>query len=348
MRAKCDTCLSRNGCENTCTQNSTHFWNTTALSCQEKMTATVKLWSTIDLPYESWCEYAMVYLDDRGQLFLSGGYPCSSMDSYSTERLNRAALVDLSTGKSTAVANMPTARGGHSAVYHDDKVYNIAGSTYGGDSGTKKVEIYDLRTNEWSSGPDFPGSYGGLTCVVEDATIVCAGGYTSNRFQAGAFSMDLSANELKWITLPSLSDSRVHHSMTSANGYVYVIAGYCAHYCYSNTVEVLDMSNPTSWLITTSANNLPDSRYEPTATSANGKIYVIGGYSRSGEYSSYLIGEATYPSTSSWETVDMDSPSEWKNINSRVKRYAYYSIAGVTVVYTNTTSSLAFFLVADV
>tara|TARA_B100000401_G_C52564678_1_gene605044 strand:- start:306 stop:551 length:246 start_codon:yes stop_codon:yes gene_type:complete len=80
----------------------------------------------------------------------------------------------------------------------------------------------------------------------------------------------------------------------------------------------------------------------------NGKIYVIGGYSRSGEYSSYLIGEATYPSTSSWETVDMDSPSEWKNINSRVKRYAYYSIAGVTVVYTNTTSSLAFFLVADV
>jgi N-acetylneuraminic acid mutarotase len=234
-------------------------------------------------------------------------------------------------------------------VYYDGTVYNIAGATYHIDTGTSKVEIYDLETDVWSSGPDYPASYGGLKCVVADATIVCAGGYISNKFKAEAFSMDLSASELKWETLPSLSDSRTMHGMASANGYVYVIAGYCAHYCYSNTVEVLDLSDPTSWLITTDANKLPDTRYSPTATSANGKIYVIGGYITGGEYSSYLVGEATYPSTSSWEVVDYVGPSEWDTYNLRVHRYSYYSkVTGVTVVYTKTTSSIGFFSVANV
>ena len=338
-----------------CVQNSTHVYH--GESCENLLVPPPPplfppraTYTTIDLAYENWCEYAVVYLDDRDQLFLSGGYTCATMNSYSNDRLKRAALVDLTTGESTALADMPTARGSHEVVYYDGKVYNIAGSTYHVDAGTSKVEIYDLETDVWSSGPDFPASYGGLKCVVEDATIVCAGGYQANNFKAGAFSMDLSASELKWETLPSLSDSRVSHGMASANGYVYVIAGYCAHYCYSNTVEVLDLSDPTSWLITTDANNLPDSRYSPTATSANGKIYVIGGYNPpNGEYSSYLVGEATYPSTSSWEVVDYVGPSEWDTHNYRVQRWSYYSkVTGVTVVYTKTTSSIGFFSVANV
>ena len=102
--------------------------------------------------------------------------------------------------------------------------------------------------------------------------------------------------------------------------------------------------------ITTDANNLPDSRYSPTATSANGKIYVIGGYNPpNGEYSSYLVGEATYPSTSSWEVVDYVGPSEWDTHNYRVQRWSYYSkVTGVTVVYPKTTSSIGFFSVANV
>lgn len=159
----------------------------------------------------------------------------------------------------------------------------------------------------------------------------------------------LNVCELKWETLPSLIDSRVSHGMASANGYVYVIAGNCGHGCHSNTVEVLDLSNPTSWLITTSANNLPNLRYGVTATSANGKIYVIGGYTTNVVYSSYLVGNATYPSTSSWETVDIVGSAEWDFHNLRVLRYSYYSkFTGVTVAYTKTTSSLAFFSVANV
>jgi len=303
-------------------------------------------YTTIDLAYENWCGYSMVYIEDRDQFFLSGGYTCATMSSSSSGRLKRAALVDLTTGESTAVADMPAEHGAHEVMYYDGKVYNIAGQKYGVDVCTTKVEIYDLQTDVWSSGPDSPASYGGLTCVVEYANMVCAGGYILNVFQAKAFSMDLSASELKWVTLPSIGGSRVAHGMASANGYIYVIAGYCAHGCYSNTVEVLDLSDPTLWLMTTSTNNLPDSRYNPTATSVNGKNYVIGGYSRNGEYSSYLVGDATYPSTSSWETVDYVGPSEWA---SSVLRYSYISkFTGMTVAYTKTTSSLAFFSVSNV
>ena len=294
--------------------------------------------TTIDLPHQGWCYYSIVYLSDRRQLFLSGGYTCNSLGDYTRERLTRAALVDLETETSYVVADKPTAVGGHAQVYYDGKVYAIAGATNHVDTGTNKFEIYDLATDSWTSGPDAPWSYGSQKCVIHDSTVVCAGGYIQNRFKDAAYSIDLSASTLQWTTLPSLSDSRTHHGMATANGYVYVISGYCAHYCYSTTVETLDVSNPTSWRTT----NLPDARFEPSATSANGELFVISGLDNPNRVRmhSYLRADATDPLTS-WSTVQFDMGAEGDYTADADQKYAYYSeTSGVMVAFPKTSNSL--------
>ena len=87
--------------------------------------------------------------------------------------------------------------------------------------------------------------------------------------------MDLDSSDPSWSALPSLSSGRMLHGLVATGGLVYAIAGYCGHYCYTSKVEVLDMSDPTSW--STSSASIPDYRLSAMYTSANGKLYVISG-----------------------------------------------------------------------
>ena len=79
--------------------------------------------------------------------------------------------------------------------------------------------------------------------------------------------MDLDVSSPSWGALPSLSSGRIYHGLVATGGLVYAIAGYCGHSCYTSTVEVLDMSDPTSW--STTSTNIPDYRLSGMYTSAN-------------------------------------------------------------------------------
>jgi hypothetical protein len=62
----------------------------------------------------------------------------------------------------------PTARGGIGAAAYGNSLYVVGGEQ---PSGTiREVEIFDLRTNAWTRGPDLPTARHGLGVVVVPGT----------------------------------------------------------------------------------------------------------------------------------------------------------------------------------
>lgn len=267
--------------------------------------------SSISLPYDDWCAFTSVHLSDQNKLLLSGGYVCTTLDVYTYSRVGHAALVDLSTGTSMAVSDKPTQTWSHAAVYHDGKVYTIGGTLDGGYAWTNAVDVYDIESDAWSTGPaSYPMANGELQCVMYGSKIVCTGGYRGS-FHSNAYVMDLDVSSPSWSALPSLSSNRIKHGLVATGGLIYAIAGYCGHSCYTSTVEVLDMSDPTSW--STTSTNIPDYRLSAMYTSANGKLYVISGVTPTDTNSfttrkinrSYLTADAAAVITS-WTTTELD------------------------------------------
>ena len=291
-----------------------------------------------------WCSYTKVHISDQELVFLTGGFACTSIETYAYgNRKKHAVIVDIAAGTSRMAADKPTATNGHQALFYDGKVYTFTGETYHVDNPTNTVEIYDLATDTWSTGPSYPIALSAIKCAISESVVVCAGGYKSNKFYDSAYKINLASSDPAWETLPSLRDSRVHHGIAAANGYIYVIAGYCSHYCYASTVEVLDVNNPTSWLSTSA--NTPDARMEPWCTSTSGKVYCIGGVVDSGGRKlerSYIVADAANPITS-WTKVDDTDlgtracTSNCGNILSNTENAFYSTITGLTL--TSLTSS---------
>jgi hypothetical protein len=306
--------------------------------------------STASLPYNSWCAYSSVYLTDREEVFLSGGCPCDELDLYNSNsaRLNYAALVDLNTWgslTSSAVTDKPTATWRHAQVYYNGKVYCIAGMT-AGHTGSTNVEIYDLETDTWSTGPAYPLALTELKCDMYLSTIFCAGGY-GQTFKNNAYSIDLSAESPSWTTLPSLNTARTYAEIVYSNGHVYVIGGYGpGHYQYPLNVESLDVSNPTTWK-TTSA-DIPEATMRAICLSANGNVYAISGVGNPRVVKhSYIWADDNDP-LSSWTRVSVDSLMGTRECASgcdgwlnSMERLAYNSdVSGVTVLSSISSSSI--------
>jgi len=303
----------------------------------------------VSLPYDSWCGFSSVHLHDRNKILLTGGLTCSDLHTVTSSFVKHTVLVDLSTETAQAMSDMPTGSDVHASVYHDGKVYTIGGRT-SSSFYSNQVQIYDVDSDTWStSTASYPFNVWMLECTMYESNIVCSGGYTGS-FKSSVYYMDVSATTPSWIALPSLSSGLELHTIVTVNQYVYVIAGYCNHNCYTSSVEVLDMSNPTSW--TTTSASIPDSRLSALSTVTNGKIYVISGVTpgSAGDFSSrrinrsYLVADAA-ASIASWTKVDVElSERECSgNCDGRLRAgdIAYVSnVTGVTALSPNSTSAI--------
>ena len=303
----------------------------------------------VSLPYDSWCGFSSVHLHDRNKILLTGGLTCSDLHTVTSSFVKHTVLVDLSTGTAQAMSDMPTGSDVHASVYHDGKVYTIGGRT-SSSFYSNHVQIYDVDSDTWStSTASYPFKVWMLECTMYESNVVCSGGYTGS-FKSSVYYMDVSATAPSWVALPSLSSGLELHTIVTVNQYVYVIAGYCNHNCYTSSVEVLDMTNPTSW--TTTSASIPDSRLSALTTVMNGKIYVISGVTPgpAGDFSSrrinrsYLVADAA-ASIASWTKVDVElSERECSgNCDGRLRAgdIAYVSnVTGVTALSPNSTSAI--------
>jgi len=177
-------------------------------------------------------------------------------------------VFELSSGRITHAAPMPTARAYAATVLIQGKVY-VVGGTHAGErlqAQTGMVEIYDLATDRWSTGPSMPTARECRGAVVDDFILVPGGYRDKARVARVEFYVP---GENAWKRLPDLCKPVSACSVAFLGSHLFLFGNY------SDEKEVVayDLRTRTSRVIH------PDFRAarHTAAVAHAGRIYVIGG-----------------------------------------------------------------------
>jgi N-acetylneuraminic acid mutarotase len=211
----------------------------------------------------------------NGKIYAIGGGASSSSSYGAVETFSTVEEYDPATDTWTTKADMPTARGFHSANVIDDKIYIIGGSHASAPSGNlvRTVEVYDPATDTWAQKRDMPVSRGAGFSSVVDEKIYVIGGYGGSR-RVDVY--DPSTDTWSWATKSEMPTARHALSTIALDGRIYAIGGYVPGVPGYPGVAAVDVYDPATDTWTT-APNMPTGRFGPRTSVVDGKIYVIGG-----------------------------------------------------------------------
>lgn len=191
---------------------------------------------------------------------------------------NRVERYDPKSNAVESLAPLPTPRNMPASVLYNGKIYVIGGSIFK-DIQTLKasfhekadidytgiVEIYEIATNQWTSGCEKP-TRGVCDAVLYNGKIYAIGGYNGlpqNTFEAYDIATD------RWEKLPDLPFTISAHHGAVVNDKIYTFGDY-----YDlNRVCQYDFAT-REWSILDT--NFKHSRHNAVVTSGEG-IYIIGG-----------------------------------------------------------------------
>ena len=202
-----------------------------------------------------------------GKIYVFGG---QRVNPLSNSELMEATVdvYDLATGLIAKGTPMPTPRGYAATVLFKGKVYVIGGCYLHGNSfvQTGLMEIYDLATGAWSTGPAMPTARECRAAVVDDFILV-PGGYRSRaRVSQVEFFV---VPENAWKRLPDLCE-RVSANSVAFLGSELLLFG---NFSSEKDVVAYDLRTRTSRVI--QPGYLP-ARHTAAVVHA-GRIYVVGG-----------------------------------------------------------------------
>ncbi|XP_076151826.1 kelch-like protein 40a [Alosa pseudoharengus] len=124
-------------------------------------------WGESDpLPYTV---YAHGTVSHNGMVYVIGG------KSESKKCLKRVSVYDPTKFEWKELAPMKTPRSLFGAAVHNDKIYVVTGVT--DDGLTSSVEVYDIATNKWSEGVEFPQERSSLNLTTLGGALYAVGGF---------------------------------------------------------------------------------------------------------------------------------------------------------------------------
>ncbi|XP_062385326.1 kelch-like protein 40a [Sardina pilchardus] len=124
-------------------------------------------WGESDpLPYTV---YAHGTVSHNGMVYVIGG------KSESKKCLKRVSVYDPTKFEWKELAPMKTPRSLFGASVHNDKIYVVTGVT--DDGLTSSVEVYDIATNKWSEGVEFPQERSSLNLITLGGALYAVGGF---------------------------------------------------------------------------------------------------------------------------------------------------------------------------
>jgi N-acetylneuraminic acid mutarotase len=145
-----------------------------------------------------------------GQLYIAGGHS-NGRDS--------ARLFRLDTGHWTELAPMHYARGGHSLVAAQGKLYAVGGNTAA--ANVRPVESYDPATNGWAVVTSLPDPRNHLMGFVLGGRICVAGGRSPTTARVDCFDVTTNA----WSSLPALPQATSGGGAATFSGDDVVVLG---------------------------------------------------------------------------------------------------------------------------
>lgn len=177
---------------------------------------------------------------------------------------------ELSDSQWTGGKYMITPRSAMGATVLDDKIYTVGGQG----SKIKKadiVEIYDIKTNNWTIGTPLPESLDHIGIASYEGKIYVVGGAHKNGYSNKLLIYDPSVD--KWSEGKPMPAARTALTANFVDGKLYAVGGVDDVHNVVATNFVYDPLNDT-W---TEKSPMPTARHHATSSVVDGKLYVIGG-----------------------------------------------------------------------
>lgn len=207
-----------------------------------------------------------------GRIYLFGG-------DDNRQTLGAVDVYDTGSGTwSTLAWPMPAPRSFARAAALDDDVY-----VTGGGGGSRRVDILQTSTGDWSRGPDMLTARSGHGAAAVNGKIYVMGGSDVNDGhqwpQPLAAVEELDPSTGAWVRKTDMPSPRLGFASAVVNGVIYLVGGYIqsgtnAPYDIAPSMLAYDPASDT-W--TTDLPDMPTRRGEPKAVEIDGVMYVTGG-----------------------------------------------------------------------
>ncbi len=261
----------------------------------------------------------------NGKIFAIGGH----IDGLGDLSVSTVEVYDPKTDTWERKADMPTARTDAATSVVDGKIYAIGGTALNkfefdalvngevrrferwDPEDLPTVEMYDPATDTWTQKADMPTPRNTSTCVV-DGKIYAIGG-TSDEVES--FRLDTvevydPATDT-WAKANKMNHARAGAAVSVVDGKIYVMGGTGLPIIlnhpgpFLSSIEVYN-SQKNHWR---EIGDMPTAKSGHTASSINGKIYVMGGYFRGQgqDTKDFKTIEIYHPRTGRW-TQKPDMP----------------------------------------
>jgi len=155
----------------------------------------------------------------------------------------------------------------------------------------------------WSKVDQLPTALQNQVAVTDGSYLYIAGGANSGA-KSGVYSASIgSAGSLgAWQTLPSLPKALYNHAGALQNGHVFILGGQNGTGVYSTVYSAAQQTGGklSSWTTTTA---MPQALYDHAVASANGYLYVVGGFNASNvAQSTVYMAAQTNGTLGAWTT----------------------------------------------
>lgn len=184
-------------------------------------------------------------------------------------------------------------RGSAATGVIDGKLYIAGGRS--SMSFIRRLRIYDLESNNWSTGANMPTATCEAAAGVIDGKLYVAGGTSSG----GTLNVlrEYNPESNIWTTKASMPTARRNAAAAVIDNKLYVVGGTAPNGSILASLEVYDPVT-TSWLIKVS---VPTAISSASAGVIDGRLYVVGGESAGNDFIQMV--QVYDPASESWMTV---------------------------------------------
>jgi len=202
---------------------------------------------------------------------------------------------------------------GISAVLHDKKVYIMAGSAP--DTRTKeKIYCYNITTDDWELLPK-SGHFMGILHII-DGKLNVIGGQDTTSFSAKKATSKVSSlvNNIWTNHFPNMSMARLKPGVVSHSEYVIVAGGKRESGTVIDTIEILNTTQPSQWIMTSIL--LPEPMWAFSPTISDNMIIIVGYSASKGRTNKSYQLSVDKMTSFTMPPATSDQPVQWMQLPS--------------------------------
>ena len=230
----------------------------------------------------------------NGILYVMGGMTLSA-------NLSDVGAYDPATKTWTPKSPIPTPRATAASAVLDSDIYVIGGRKE--NTVLSSVEKYSTSEDKWLSIAPMPTARWSLMACSAGDKLYAFGGVSGVGDKRRALDI-VEAYDPKsdsWQSAGKMPEARQGAAIAAVNGRIYVISGKIASYVEATSgdqiTEHVDSFDPktTTW---TRVHDIPTGRVGAKAVVANGRVFVVGGIAKSGDFPAQI--DVFDPGSNQW------------------------------------------------